>query len=333
MLFVIFRNIYDYLFLLFEGIQPRNPEFELLLDKKFDGLAGKINAFHNSVSINKKWNLPWKKAWYGAYADYEKISQAKAQGKTIVFLFFEGNRLAYQKQYLDYLKAGYPDAKFVFRFVNLIDKKDLQDFQFVCNNFDMLISMDAGDCRKYGMCYVPNTFWIEKSRIPVMPESDVIFLGNGKGRLAELIRVYQILDRDGMDCRFFVRMENNCRHPVLPEGIHPVQSMSYLQYLGYVQNSKCILEIVADGQKGSTLRAAESVFFEKRLITNNVYMKNESYYQEDAMQIYSQPEDLRGFSKLAGKPVDCWPKHTIGHEQLFFAVRNYFNKAKDYIRK
>ena len=63
MLFVIFRNIYDYLFLLFEGFQTHNPEFELLLDKKFDRLAGKINAFHNSVSINKKWNLPWKKAW------------------------------------------------------------------------------------------------------------------------------------------------------------------------------------------------------------------------------------------------------------------------------
>jgi len=309
--------------ILFDGYRSQNPEYDILLDKRYKGIAGRVNAFHNSVSVNRKHNLPLKRLWYPSYIDYHTLNKLE-ETIPIIFIFFEGNRLAYQEEYLNYLKTRYPKSKYVFRFINIIDSCDLRDLKFVRKNYDMLISMDAADCRNYGIQYLPNTFWIDKKKIPSKPESDVVFIGNDKGRLKELIEVYQVLMGQGLDCQFFISSEKCNKNETIPQGIHRITKMDYVDYLGYVKNSKCILEIVMNHQQGSTLRALEAVFFNKMLISNNKYIKSESYYQRNLMYIYNKPEELHELKCSINKQIHYDETISVDHEKLFSKIKTYF---------
>lgn len=65
--------------------------------------------------------------------------------------------------------------------------------------------------------------------------------------------------------------------------------VDYLSVLGYIEKSKCILDICQDGQTGMTLRAVEAMFYDKKIITNNKKYKYLPFYQSN--QIYIIEDD------------------------------------------
>lgn len=324
MLFVVYQNLYDYMSKIFEGYSYNNRTYNVILDRSCTGIMGSIRAFHNSISLNKRYNLPFKRLWYSSYVNYQEINLANEKRNEIYFIFFEGNRVAYQYEYLKYLREKYERAKFIFRFINTIDVNDLSDLRFVKKNYDMLISMDLEDCRKYGLQYLPNTFWIDETKIPLKPKSDVIFLGSDKGRLDSIIEVYRVLSSLNLNCQFFVSGIEKGKRRQVPKEIHIIKSMDYLDYLGYVKNTNCILEVVINRQKGSTLRALEAVFFNKQLITNNRYIENEDYYQQEYMHIFQKTKELCDLKDSIDKAVAYENRDKIDHKQLFSMVKNYF---------
>lgn len=326
MLFVIFRNMYDYLSVTYEGYTSQYDKYEVLLDKKVDaGMIGNLNGFHNSVSINRRVLLPFKNIWYSRYVDYERIDAASEKEDKIIFVFFEGNRLAYQKEYLNYLKMRYPKAVIVFRFVNVINDHDFWVLEFVKKKYDILISMDKRDCERYGLNYCPNTFWINEGIIPDKPKSDVVYIGMNKGRLNELIEIYKVFSEQGLNCRFYLS-GNMDSLTNIPDGIEKIDSMRYLDYLGYVKNSKCILELVIPEQRGSTLRSVESIFFNKKLISNNKYIRDEDYYCKDKMLIYSNPVELKEVNAFFENQEVDDNKELIDHDRLLKTIEGLIKR-------
>lgn len=49
--------------------------------------------------------------------------------------------------------------------------------------------------------------------------------------------------------------------------------ISYQENLDNIRKSKCIVDVVQKGQIGLTLRPLESLFFKKKLLTNNKCIK------------------------------------------------------------
>ena len=45
-----------------------------------------------------------------------------------------------------------------------------------------------------------------------------------------------------------------------------------------IKQSRAILDIVQSGQSGITLRPMEAMFYNKKLITNNIYIKEYDFY-------------------------------------------------------
>lgn len=312
LVFVVMRNMYDYLSLSFEGFKLKRDDDKLIVDRKFSGLLGIINSLHNSVSINKKIELPLKQLWYPFYFRVGALDDVDP--KNIIFIFFEGNRLSYQKKYLDYLKRKYPSAGFVFRMVNSSNYISNEDIPFAANNYDAIITIDRSDSERFNLAYLPNTFWCDIKKIKAGEKSDVLFLGNNKGRLRDLVRIYDILEAQGMDCLFFIH-EDDKKKRIERNGIKYISNMDYLTYLGYVMSTRCILELSLEEQNGSTLRASEALFFDKYLITNNVGIIQEPYYRREFIHIFRKADNL-GEIKI-NDYVSYDDKSCIDHQLLF----------------
>lgn len=53
-----------------------------------------------------------------------------------------------------------------------------------------------------------------------------------------------------------------------------------------ISKSKALLEILQDGQKGDSLRFMESLYFKKKLITNNIMIKTNRFYHKNNIFIF-----------------------------------------------
>ena len=78
------------------------------------------------------------------------------------------------------------------------------------------------------------------------------------------------------------------------EGINYILNgvIPYKTVLNNLQNSKCILEILRDKQRGPSLRYFEAVCYNKKLLTNNPAIIDFPYYDERYMRVFSKPEDI-----------------------------------------
>ena len=57
--------------------------------------------------------------------------------------------------------------------------------------------------------------------------------------------------------------------------------MNYIDVLSHIRQSKLMVEIVQKGQIGLTARSLEAMFFETKLITNNIDIKRYPFYNKD----------------------------------------------------
>lgn len=136
-------------------------------------------------------------------------------------------------------------------------------------------SFSETDAKQYGFKY-GETFYD-----PSIPDyykdepitKDVFFIGTEKGRKESIKMAEKELKSLGL--KTDIRIADNTK---------ALYNRNYSKYLSYDENckevasSKILLEIVQNGQTGLTLRSMESLFFQKKLITNNRYIKESPLY-------------------------------------------------------
>ena len=316
-MFVIFRNSNDYLKAIFDGYHNK----EVIIDKDFKSMfLTIIKNYHTSIRLNKKYHITFKGIWFPFYLDYRKINK----NEEVYFIFFEGARMAYQKKYLEYLKKRYVNSKFIFRFVNPVNMTNRWMLDFVDKNYDMVVSMDQADCHKYNWTYVYNTYNIHLKKIYNNLDIDVFFVGSEKGRLGLLIDICKFLISKGLNCVFFVANVNSSNKSNQYQGIKYIKSMRYSETIEYIKRSKCLLEIVQNGQNGSTLRPIEALVYGKKLLTNDKNILTQDFYDKNNMFYFDKIEeiDVRFITESVIENRQALNK--ISHEVLFEKIKMYF---------
>lgn len=96
---------------------------------------------------------------------------------------------------------------------------------------------------------------------------DVYFIGHDKGRKAYIDNLRKKMSVLGIKTNINLISNNNF--------------VPYYKVCENIACSKAILEVNQRGQAGYTLRALESLFFNKKLITNNKMIINEPFYCKD----------------------------------------------------
>lgn len=241
---------------------------------------------------NRKYiSLPLKQIWFPFY--FKKVF---FQHQPLCFIF-SGTRY-YSVEYLRYLKRKYPRARIVKIHRDLIDiwhKKEPQYTEPVCKElFDLRLSFDAADAKKYHT----SSFCEFESKVDVpiaedYPLSDVFFAGLVKDRLPSLLEAYRLLTAVGLKCSYYLTgVPQNERIP-LSGIIYADKQMTYREMLYRTVNSRCVLEINQGGAVGYTSRFLEAVMYNKKLITDNITIRNTKFYDPRYIQCVDDVRDIR----------------------------------------
>jgi len=187
-----------------------------------------------------------------------------------------------------WIRSKRRDVRIIYWYWNPVNVKSLPSL--INDEKTETWSFDADDCKKYGMKQNIQYYYDSKETIEPRIEYDVYFVGHDKGRKDQLDNLAKLFKENGITYRFDIIGENE---PNIP----------YVEVRNRIRKSKAILEINQIGQIGCTLRALEALFFQKKLITTNMSVKNEKFYNKNNIFILNNDNcNLDDFIK--GQMID-----------------------------
>lgn len=202
-----------------------------------------------------------KKIWYGDWKHYLSTVD------TIVI--FATNRF----DYIQFIADKYPTKRIIVWYWNPVfrcfepSKVNGENLEFW--------SFDKKDCEKYNLRF-NSTFYFKDVKITREEVIwDLVFLGADKGRKKAILDVNDKLMKNGLNTNFIIIPNKGDPNP------ENLKAVSYKDYVELVGESKGIFDFIQSGQSGLTLRPMESIFFDKKLITNDESIINEPFYNAD----------------------------------------------------
>lgn len=146
-------------------------------------------------------------------------------------------------------------------------------FEFYC--------YDKRTCSRYSLKF--NTIMYDKElHLPDNQiECDMFFLGFLKDRKEKMNILYKAMSNGGLKARFVIVGK---REDALPFEFRE-SYVNYYDYLDMLSRSRAILDISQRGQDGYSMRIMEAIFFDKKLITTNKYVKNSMFYDKNNIYI------------------------------------------------
>ena len=139
-----------------------------------------------------------------------------------------------------------------------------------------------------------------------------------------LIDICKFLISKGLNCVFFVANVNSSNKSNQYQGIEYIKSMRYSKTIEYIQRSKCLLEIVQNGQNGSTLRPIEALVYGKKLLTNDKNILNQDFYDKNNMFYFEKIEEIDVGFITESVIENRQTLKKISHEVLFEKIKMYF---------
>lgn len=237
-----------------------------------------------------KLNLPFKELWYGSWKN-------KLVNYNIVILFDSGASF----EVINTLRKNNPNARLIFWNWNTGLPKEKVDLLKKLNY--EVWSFDKKECLDYGFSY-NNQFYedikIEENNI----KYDLLFVGKDKNRLKILLQLKEkYFDKLNLSYKFVVRKTEKYKDKKLNKYLQ-YNSIEYKKLLVLISKSRCIIDLVKEGQEGITIRVLESVFYNKKLITNNKSIKSYDLYDSNNIFIIDEDTDFDNFMKKPYKKID-----------------------------
>ncbi|WP_052319237.1 hypothetical protein [Vibrio sinaloensis] len=139
-----------------------------------------------------------------------------------------------------------------------------------------IYTFDEGDADTYNIefieQYLPVTY-SENKNTNNSKDKVAYFIGLDKGRKESLEKLSIHLKKEGVICNFTL-----VKKSIVRRFLGKSDGISYQDNIENVFSSDFLVEINSKGQDGLTLRALESVFYKKKLITNNRNICNFDFY-------------------------------------------------------
>lgn len=252
------------------------------------GINSKINRFLIKLNFNLKVNKFFKTPL--DFLVFDKLYPSSFKDdKPLCFVFFECQFAVINTSYIYFLRKHYPSAKIVLYMQDVISSLPYYNVKDYKKKFDLILSYDKGDCRRYGFLYYPTPYSIIKvnQSIDDIDDIDVFFCGAGKNRYSEIMEAYRKCIKEGLKCIFFITGVPKDEQ-IAGEGLVYDQIISYKRNIAYVRKSKCILEIMQKNADGYTLRLWEAIMYNKHLLTNNINIVNSDYYMVNNIHLLTE---------------------------------------------
>ena len=150
--------------------------------------------------------------------------------KPICFLFFGNAQQIYQTSYPQYLRESYPKCRIVLYMQDIIARNAELDITNPSKEYDLLISYDKGDAKKYNMEYYPTPMsYVHVAKNDKISKSDLYFCGKGKDRYPLIHSIYEQCTRMGLICDFHITD--------MPDSAPRINGVHYNTNISYMENS------------------------------------------------------------------------------------------------
>lgn len=224
--------------------------------------------------------------------DYDE----KMFNEEIIFIFRDHRYNTFKKQKLfSLIKKKYPKSKLVLHISDSIsgDYGRLAEYgsnyvQEIKMTFDLIITYHFKEALKYGLTHYPQVYPFHPLKF--QPSTDILFIGNAKDRLDVIHRAFIHLKKNGITCRFWINKVSEEKQLKNSDIIYN-KPLSYDECRKEIARCRCILEICKKGNETS-MRYAEAVINNKKLIVDDAGCKNRKYYSSKFIQCINEPEDI-----------------------------------------
>lgn len=258
-----------------------------------------LHHIHFSFALNKKRDLPFQKIWKRFYS----IENIRFQdSKNYFILLPDVSACRIDKSYLEQLHNR-KNVCLVLFVVNIMQRKTrLITDRIKC--FDYVYSFSEVDAQKYGFIFHNSVYSRQIVNMNQSINYDAFFAGSySEKRLKDLRVLSQRMIDSGLVPQFHVN--NVKKQNILDDSIIYNNPLSYNELLNKTLASNCIIEILAEGAEcGFTMRTAEALCYNKKLITNNAQIKYSKYYDPQKIQIFSNVEDVDINFVVDRTPID-----------------------------
>ena len=157
--------------------------------------------------------------------------------------------------------------------------------------FDKVATFDKLDAEKYKLIHFFDPYPKCEIAQKVEEQVDLFFLGEDKGRAHLLCQIADIANRRQVKCDF--RIFNWSGNSPCPSGVCSMDKfIEYKDTLKLISRSRCLVDIIAEGQNSSSLRYYEAVVYNKKLLTNNLNIMNMPLYNPKYMKCFRRIEDI-----------------------------------------
>ena len=205
--------------------------------------------------------------------------------------FFFGD---WNKNLNEYTKIIINDAMFNNNILKYISKKNAVASKYVYytnavrnsrikpNNIPKdwrVYTFDISDSKEFDIEYSPEYYTEHQENIKYDLKYDVCYVGADKTnvRLKNLLDIKEVLRKNKVQNFFHIfRVLKKYNKYELQETTNMFLKYEDIQRI--ILESKCILELQMEGQSGCTLRTLESMFLNRKLITNNKDIVNYDFY-------------------------------------------------------
>lgn len=284
--YVVFGSKVEYYELMFrDAVEQQDVEYisHPIRDGGYNRLVSLAFDLHHNDYINYIIKLPGQGLWYPLY--YKKPCN-----KPICFIFLMDWCKDKYVPLFKILRRRYPECKILLYLEDIL--KSRTDFNYeLLKMFDKVITYDKGDADRFKLLYYPT--FMSKLNLEVIEseKTNACFWGVEKNRRDIINKVYDLLTANGLKCDFLVTRSKD--KSMLSTGIKVSKhDKSYLKYLQAVANTDCIVEIMHTTAVGYTLRTWEALIYGKKLLTNNITIKREPFYNPNQIICFESPDDI-----------------------------------------
>lgn len=286
----VYHDLNDSLHLFVNDFYMSKMNFFIKMSFKIK-FSKRLRLFHNSKILNLIITNFYKKY----ISQYRRV------------LFFDWNPLAFDTQFLSFLKLNKKKIGIVF--TNIFAKSGFVYFHkenILKKFYDLALLFDKKDtCQiphkyysySYSTHYVINHLATEVDKTIF----DVFFIGNAKNRFNDILNVYEKMINAGYKCCFIVNGVKKTQR--IKNGIIYNKFLSYKDVVNISSKSRCILEILQDGGTTSTLRLMEAIALNKYFLTNNACLICDDLFDKQHMNILTNSFNYEDFLIKISKPL------------------------------
>lgn len=171
-----------------------------------------------------------------------------------------------------------------------------------------ICTFDERNAQEFGMRLLP-----QFSKIPTIEEvssieHDFYFLGFEKGRRYILEQLRNELK--GFDVDFKVVTNKK-------------EIISYYDNINRINKSKCLVDIVQEGQTGLTLRPLEAMYMKKKLLTNNKDIRLMDFYSPNNIFVYGD-DDISTIHTFLKKTFEELPQDVLDKYSFDSWIQNFY---------